>query len=570
MPWDPTTINSEILAVHAAFLNFDRILFLGGDQHDPELAKQHHVDATRLYECNSGTVTIVASPPWDAFCSGHALTARGTLMLGGGTYAFDDTVGGLHHDHFPGVRDTAICRYEQSGLAWHSTADFGLGENAPICEAGQDPAIDQCTPRENYGKSGGRWYPTLVTLGNGNVLAIGGHPGAGDRYHDNYIPEVFTPEPSPTGAWHRLGSFANPAQDLIFNAHATTYYPRVHLLPSGDVLYSSPTVQQQTVTLTVEQTPPSGVFATVCDFSPSTAAQEYDGYSETSVLLPLVYPDFHASVMLLGGVQPWTLDLSDWQPGVTPENTIRWEKTRPRKLPGSPRRMHGHAVLLPTGEVLSIGGVAGIVDAAGTVAPLDASAVLSPEIYDPFESDPAKRWRALTDPSEHERVVRNYHSVALLMPDGRVWTAGSDHDAGRGTGPHGAAELRIEIYEPWYYGNPDCPEILAAPDHWVTGQEFVIRSTQADRIHRVAQVRCGTCTHGFDSDQRYLSLAFKHVGGDILTVTAAPNGNIAPPGCYFLYTINDHGLPSAGITIYHSTDPETSTERSWDALYHGG
>jgi hypothetical protein len=569
MPWNPVTIGSEVLAVHAAFLNFDRILFLGGDQHDPKLAKLHQVEATRLYQCNSGTITKVASPPWDAFCSGHALTAHGTLMLGGGTYAFKGVVGGLHHEHFPGVRDTAICRYEQSGFGWHGAASFSPGENAPLCRTGQNPEVDQCTVRANYGKSGGRWYPTLVTLGDGDVLAIGGHPGAGDREHDNYIPEVFTPDPPPRGAWHRLGSFTDPVQDPSFKLHAITNYPRVHLLPTGDVLYASPTMQQKTVTMTVKKAPWSGTFASVCKFSPLAHENEYGGYGETSVLLPLVHPHFHASVMVLGGTHPWILDLRDWQPGVTQENAIQWHQTPPRKLPGAPRRMHGHAVLLPTGEVLSVGGVAGVRQASGEVLPLDASAVLWPEIYDPFQSDPAKRWRALTNPSEHEKVPRNYHSVALLMRDGRVWTAGSDHNAGTGTGPGEAAELRIEIYEPWYHGNSDRPEILAAPDHWLTGQEFVIRSTQANRIRRVAQVRCGSCTHGFNPDQRYLSLKFKHDGGDILTVTAAPNGNVAPPGFYFLYTVNDHGLPSEGITIYHSTDPETHTERAWDALYHG-
>jgi hypothetical protein len=397
-----------------------------------------------------------------------------------------------------------------------------------------------------------------------------GHPGAGDREHNNYIPEVFTPDPAPTGVWQRLGSFTDPAQDQIFKSHATPfYYPRVHLLPTGDVLYASPTIERKTVTMTVQTAPWSGVFASVCKFSPLAEGRQYEGYAETSVLLPLVHPHFHASVMVLGGKQPWILDLSDWQPGVTQEDSIQWQQTPPRKLSGAPRRSNGHAVLLPTGEVLSVGGVEGKLLPSDIFQQQDSTAVRWPEIYDPFQSDPTKRWRALTDPSEEEKVARNYHSVALLMRDGRVWTAGSDHDGGTGTGPGGAAELRIEIYEPWYFGDPDRPEILAAPDHWLTGKDFVIRSTQADRIRRVAQVRCGTCTHAFNPDQRYLSLRFAYQGGDILTVTAAPNGNVAPPGFYFLYTVNDHGLPSEGITIYHSTDPETRTERLWDDLYHG-
>lgn len=40
-------------------------------------------------------------------------------------------------------------------------------------------------------------------------------------------------------------------------------------------------------------------------------------------------------------------------------------------------------------------------------------------------------------------VVRGYHSVALLMPDGAVWVAGSNFDGGPGIGNR---ELRIEIF----------------------------------------------------------------------------------------------------------------------------
>ena len=68
----------------------------------------------------------------------------------------------------------------------------------------------------------------------------------------------------------------------------------------------------------------------------------------------------------------------------------------------------------------------------------DARAVLEPELYDPY----ANKWHLLKDPSPSPR---NYHSVALLMPDGAVWSAGSDKDAGRGPA---ARNLDIDIYEP--------------------------------------------------------------------------------------------------------------------------
>lgn len=546
MPWNATLGDSAVLAIHAAFLDSDQIVYFGGDQHDPDLAAAHKTDATYLFDCVTGAVQRITSPPFDLFCCGHAISALGTLLAAGGTEAFKDVVPGLHHAHFPGVRASAIFRYEPGGPGWRSTADMNLGDVAPGVES-QD--------------TGGRWYPTLLTLANGDVLALSGHPAKDDREHTNYIPEVFTPTPGPHGSWHRLGSYTDPAQDSLFRDHETTYYPRGHLLPTGDVMLTSP-ARERTTTLRVDRAPWSGTFFDVCRFTPGESGQ-YLGYGETSVLLPLLAEDDYRRrrVLVTGGEQPWILDVSDWLPGATPSDQLSWQKTAPRALAGSPRRINGHAVLLPTGEVLCVGGVAGLPD--GSIP--DSTAVRTPEIFDTA----GDTWSALTAANEQEQVVRNYHSVALLMPDGRVWTAGSDHNGGTGTGPNGAADLRIEIYEPWYHGNPNRPEITAAPDQWVTGQQFSLRTTQAPEIRRVAMLRTGSCTHAFNPDQRYVSMDFRYQGGDELLVTAPPNGNIAPTGMYFLFTINAQGLPSAGTRIYHNGDPETEAERQWDGLFHG-
>ena len=155
------------------------------------------------------------------------------------------------------------------------------------------------------------------------------------------------------------------------------------------------------------------------------------------------------------------------------------------------------------------------------------------------------------------------------MPDGRVWTAGADHDAGRGTGLG--------------WGQQNCASrstnhgtsvALGAPrssqhPRWTTGERFRFRTTQATDITRVAMLCTGSCTHGFNPDQRYVSLKFEHAGGDELECHSSSDGNIAPSGTYFIYTINRQGLPSAATTVYVSTTPETDAERAWEALYHG-
>jgi hypothetical protein len=559
MPWEIPSALAEVLAVHAAFLNFDKIILFGGDQYDPKLAAQGQFAATRLFDCGLETVTKESSPVFDAFCSGHSLTTHGTLVVAGGTSTLFSLSSGHHDEHFPGLRDMGIYRYETSGSGWRTTADLTLqGKPLPICRPGQDPDVDSCVEPADHGKIGGRWYPTLVTLANGDILALAGHPQIGDDVHCNYIPEVFTPVPAPTGEWHPLGSYTNEADDQLFSSHQPSNlgYPRAHLLPTGDVFFSSPTIGERTVTLSVGRNPWSGRFSTVCKFGPPFGTTgEYRGLDQTSVLLPLLAEEgYRPRVLISGGTDAWVIDLGDWKPGTTREDTLSWVPTAPRALSGSPDRLCGNVVLLPTGELLAVGGVSVPYD--------DKSAIRWPEVFNPFTNT----WSALTKRAERETVPRNYHSVALLMADGRVWTAGSSKNHGPGVK---SAEQRIEIYEPWYQHRKGRPEITAAPDRWRTGEDFVMRTTQASDIVRVAMVRCGSCTHAFNSDQRFISPKFEYKGGDRLIVTAPPNGNISPPGVYFLYTINNRGLPSEGVTLYMSGDPETSDEKAWEDLYKG-
>ena len=69
----------------------------------------------------------------------------------------------------------------------------------------------------------------------------------------------------------------------------------------------------------------------------------------------------------------------------------------------------GQAVTLPTGDVLAIGGSLG---GGGR-----GTAVMTPEIY----STATNTWTSMADAARR----RGYHSVGALLPDGRVWSAGS-------------------------------------------------------------------------------------------------------------------------------------------------
>src|ERR1700730_15950313 len=106
MSWTVLAEQSEVLAVHAALLHTGKILLFSGDEHDKGQHDRGQIDHTRLFDCTTRTVAGAPSPASDVFCSGHAFLPDGRLVVGGGTEAFPQEVPGLHHDHFPGLKDT--------------------------------------------------------------------------------------------------------------------------------------------------------------------------------------------------------------------------------------------------------------------------------------------------------------------------------------------------------------------------------------------------------------------------------------------------------------------------------
>jgi hypothetical protein len=103
--------------------------------------------------------------------------------------------------------------------------------------------------------------------------------------------------------------------------------------------------------------------------------------------------------------------------------------------------------------------------------------------------------------------------------------------------------MRIELWKPPYDADPNRPDLTAAPASVAYQQVFDVRCPQANQIAAVVVIRCGSTTHAFDFDQRYVGLEFTHAGDDRLEVVGPPRGEIAPPGYYTLWILNGAGLP---------------------------
>ena len=105
------------------------------------------------------------------------------------------------------------------------------------------------------------------------------------------------------------------------------------------------------------------------------------------------------------------------------------------------------------------------------------------EIFDPVTEQ-------VTQVAASSNIYRGYHSTATLLPDGRVLTAGGEHDH-HGAGPT-VNNTNAEVYEPAYLHNGPRPTITDAPETVSYGQTFFVQTPDAASIARALMVVPGS------------------------------------------------------------------------------
>jgi hypothetical protein len=192
-----------------------------------------------------------------------------------------------------------------------------------------------------------------------------------------------------------------------------------------------------------------------------------------------------------------------------------------------------NATILADGKVLASGGSS----AAGFST--ESGSVLAAELWDPATGT-WSQMASMTTP-------RLYHSTALLLPDGRVLSAGGGRCAGCNVD-----RTNAEIYSPPYLFKGARPTVTGAPTAVGYNQAFTIQTPDAANITKVTWIRLSSVTHSFNMNQRFSTLVISSRTSGALSVTSPANSNLSPPGHYLLFVLNSNGVPSVARIVHIS------------------
>ncbi len=433
----PTTW--PFVAIHTSVLPNGKVLSWGRTD-------EHHTPSASLWDPATATLTPVPNHDTNLFCAGHSFLPDGRLLVTGG-----------HIHDGEGPADTNLFDYRTN--TWT-----------------QGPPMNA-----------GRWYPTNVSLGNGEVLVSSGTEIAG---LGNPMPQVFTA----AGTWRNLTSALR----------MQPYYPFMHVAPSGAVLYAGPEPLTELLY-------PGGTGGWVqLGRKPDNRIRVYG----SSVMYR------PGKVLTMGGADGQgfmntaeTLDLNLATPV--------WKRAKPMGY----ARQHLNATLLPDGTVLVTGGLG------------PNGAVFTAELWNPTNGN----WTQLAA----NAVPRLYHSTSVLLPDGRVFSGGGGQPGVAGYGDY----YNVEVYSPPYLFKGARPVITSVAAEVTYNTLFQVGTPDSAAISRVTWVRLGSVTHAYDENQRFVELTFARPTATTLHVRAPAHSNLAPPGDYMMFLLNAQGVPSAAKIV---------------------
>lgn len=301
------------------------------------------------------------------------------------------------------------------------------------------------------------------------------------------IPEIFQATADNLGSWQDV-----PKAERILRT-----YPFMFLLPNGKIFAAGSDDDTRLLDLD------AGVW------EPSVIPSSFNGGSAVMYEPGKILK--HGSIFSQPFGTTETIDFSDPNP--------HWTAIAP-----SVPRSNSNVTALPTGDVILTGGCSSDT----------CTSQRSPQIW-----KPGTDWGPVL---ARDDMRRDYHSTAMLLPDGRIISAGGDRWSSDRT--------KVSIFSPPYLftasGDPaPRPLISSAPSQISHGMTAMVHTPQVAGIASACLIRPGAVTHAFDENQRYVPLTFvPNVAAGRLQVSIPADSNLAPPGDYLLFIVDGNGVPS--------------------------
>ena len=508
----------------------------------------------------------------DLFCAGHVWTAEGDLLVFGGSKCH----GGSSACPTGGPGGSTLC------YLWQPPLDSVLTPGGTWIP---QPNLDDP-----------RWYPSGLALGaepstdKDWIMIAGGTdrattPGGNRTVRNSY--QVWIPPSGPpfVGTYHFNSSQGDNTFDGPFYSEtlgipgALNIYPRLHLLsaPGGAqdlarVFHSGMEIRSDRISHYLPPFPPAWL-------GTAWLTNEVHVYG-SNVLLPILGGGlFKDHVLMVGGLDtttdPWVptdvverANASTTNPTISPWVSGSSVPSTTTNL--GQRRAVLNTVLLPDTRVLAVGGESEF--------PLEGCSevpALVPEIYDDSQP-PGSQWRLMASHS----IIRDYHSTALLLPSGKVISAGGEYRRylAEGLGgcasptktprPPGATDYQVFVPDYLFCGNPR--PIIEGLRNSSTGQltstlnyngEYTITYTGLPEgviISKVTLLRPGSVTHHSDNNQRCVGLSLMDsaptIPASVKVKVPSKNSGILPRGFYMMFlvssqTVSTQGVPSAALWV---------------------
>ncbi|MGN6406297.1 fibronectin type III domain-containing protein [Sinomonas sp.] len=343
-----------------------------------------------------------------------------------------------------------------------------------------------------------RWYPDLVELADGRYVAISGNSSSASTWADT--PEVYDPS---TNTWTLLTKITTS------QVHEEEY-PFSYLAPNGKVFTIGPS---EDVSYWLDAAAQTWTSVGASGLRNGSSVM----YRPGQILYSGGAPSVTSTTTAVAGAA--TIDLTASTPG--------WKPIAPMNYP----RVYHTLTTLADGRVLAVGGEPTSDQTQVT------SGVLPAEIWDPATG----AWSVIGQIA----AARNYHSTAVLQPDGTVLIAGGGHEDSLGN----PGQYSAQVYSPSYLFGGTRPTISSAPATIAYGSSFTISSPDAASISAINLVSFAADTHQADMDQHFVPLSFT-AGSGSLSAQAPVSGASAPPGDYMLFVVNGSGVPSLAATVH--------------------